>query len=509
MISWKFMTLEELEQQIDFDQEVFFDTETDGMYGAVMLAQFYQPHWDMVALVRKPDHILLMALLNKTHSVMHNCSYDLSTMQRQVGNAAWCPEKFEDTLFLARLHFYEKEKFSLDEVMYYALNYDPYKKAGLRKSEMQKTKWSGPLTDDQLMYASIDVYHLPDVYNQVKCKRDDFLYKLDMISLREALIWQTNGFPVDPEALEKKYKENEQAIADEKLAINCNSYQQVRAYIGSDNSDDLGLATEANLGNERAAKVRRTRKLTKQQSFLRKFDSPDNRIFGIFNPSARSGRYTCREQNLQQIPRALKGVFGLDPEMGRVLIYSDYAQLELRAACAITGEKKMETLFREGADLHDYTAEGLFGAQFTKDERQIAKTANFALLYGASHKILGNILLKDCDMLLPESELKSIKNKWNNLWSTITVWQQNGIKRWRQGLIGQTPNGRKYKAKMMTDYLNIQVQGFGSEIAKLAMHYMIKEFEEMGWYNSAVQLDNFVHDSYYWECDTHEPTIRS
>ena len=84
------------------------------------------------------------------------------------------------------------------------------------------------------------------------------------------------------------------------------------------------------------------------------------RVIGKFKPSARSGRFTSDKENLQQIPRALKGIFGFDSESDRTLIYSDYAQLELRTICAILGVKLMESLFRDGEDLHGYVAKALF-----------------------------------------------------------------------------------------------------------------------------------------------------
>jgi len=500
MINYEYTTIENLSNIINIDKELYFDTETNGLYGQVFLAQFYQEDWDKVFLVQKPVLFDLMILLSKCYIVLQNASYDITTIQRQSG-INWVPERFEDTLYLARLHFYEKEKFSLDNLMTYVLRYNPYEKAGFNKDVMQKSNWSGTLTEDQIQYASIDVWHLPDVYNTVKKSKNDYLYELDIISLKEALVWQCNGYAVDQEQLDKQYIINKQLIAEAQLPINCNSYVQVRPYIGSNNSDGLGLAMEEYKGNKRAANVRYVRKLEKQQSFLRKFYSEDNRIYGIFAPSARSGRYTCKKQNLQQIPRKLKHVFGLDPSLDKVLVFSDYPQLEIRGVCAVVKETKMEELLRKGEDLHGFAASMIFGSEYTKEQRQIAKTANFALLYGASHLILGGILLKDNDLYLPEDELKKIKLKWNRLWAILTAWQQIGIKRWRAGMINQTPLGRKYKARMMTDYLNMEIQGFGAEVAKIAMHYMIDEVKEKGWYNKEVKFVNFIHDSYYFEVD--------
>jgi DNA polymerase-1 len=195
-------------------------------------------------------------------------------------------------------------------------------------------------------------------------------------------------------------------------------------------------------------------------------------------------------------------VFGYDPEDGRCFVYSDYSQLELRGITAITGEKAMEVLYRAGQDLHDYTAEMLFGKDFTKTDRQIAKTCNFNLLYGGSAGVLGTILLKQTGIILPHFKLEQLARRWKSLYKTIAEWQEKGVRNWRAGRLGSTPFGRRYLGKLMTDQLNIENQGFGAEVAKLAMHYMKPKLDEL----EDVKLVNFIHDSYILDCPT-DPAV--
>lgn len=505
MIPYIELDLIEAESRLDLDSDLFVDTETIGLYGRIRLVQLYQKNIEAVILVNNPDPFYLASILNKFNNVMHNSHYDITTVQDNLG-AYWAPERVEDTLYLARLEFYNKEKFSLDDVMGYVLGYDPYDKAGIDKKAMQKSNWDVPiLTTNQKLYAAIDVYFLPDVFDAVKNQCDCTSYKIDMLALKYALKFQRNGMPVIRDAVQEAYSNNIAQIESFNLPINVNSYQQVRPYIGSVQSDDLGLATLALEGNMRAKEVRKVRKLIKQNSFLNKFDTNEGRIYGKFLPSARSGRFTSKDQNLQQIPRKLKKVFGFNTEDGKVLVYSDYAQLEMRCITAITGEQRMEALLREGGDLHDFTAAMLFGSDFTKIQRQISKTANFGLLYGAGVNVFLSILIKEADLLLTHVEGSSTKKKWRNLYSSISRWQDSGIAAQRRGQAWQTPFGRRYTAKMMTDQLNIQNQGFGSEVAKLAMHYMMPIIEN-DWADKGVKLVNFVHDSYIFECPA-EPEI--
>ena len=70
-------------------------------------------------------------------------------------------------------------------------------------------------------------------------------------------------------------------------------------------------------------------------------------------------------------------------EKGKAFITVDYSAMELRVLAHIAKEKSMQHAFKSGADLHTYTAKLLFGKdKITKEERQIAKTVSFLIVYG-------------------------------------------------------------------------------------------------------------------------------
>lgn len=485
--------------QFDATQPVAWDTETCGFYGKIRLAQFYQTGWDKVKLVNWPNPFELTIKLNEAKQVGHNIHYDISCVQANT-STRFEPKDYEDTLYLARLHFCGKHTFSLDDVMTYVLGYDPYEKEGLNKKELQDSNWNVPvLTEKQKIYASIDVYFLLAVYEAVKYMTDDTSYKLDMLCTHYALDFQNNGMPVLGDVVQQLYKDNLDELAKLNIPINVNSYVQVRPYIGSDQSDGLGLATLALQGNERARDVRKARKLLKLNSFLSKFDTNTGYVYGKFLPSARSGRFTSKDQNLQQIPRKLKKAFGFTPDEKKVLLYADYAQLEMRTICSITGEPRMEKILREGGDLHNFAAEMIFSKDFTPAQRQITKTANFNLLYAGGVNMFLSILIEQADLLLSYAEGAAIKKKWMKIFTSIVKWQEQAISAYKNHRLWATPFGRRYLGKLMTDQCNIQNQGFGAEVAKLAMHYLMpvlkEKFEPLG-----VKLCNFIHDSYIVEC---------
>lgn len=505
VIDPKFVSIEELRLAIDASKPLMCDTETIGFYGKIRLAQFYQLGWvgrngdPQPLLVENPNPYELAALLQNLHVVGHNIHYDITTIQDQMGGIVWMPDNFDCTFLLGRLFFWKEESFTLDNIITYVIGHNPYP----NKKEMQGSDWAVPvLSEEQILYAASDVVYLQMVYDAVSVMAEDLSYKLDHHMLRYCLDFQNNGLPVDVDKLNEQYEKNMKRIKEIGLTINCNSYKQVRAYIGSEESDDLGLAKQSAQGNEKAKNVREIRKLIKNNSFLTKFLNTmrDGCIYGKFKLSPRSGRTSSDDQNLQQLPRSLKGIFGLEEDGDEVMLFSDFAQIQLRGVCVVAGDRAMEALFRGGEDLHNFVAKMIFGENFTKEHRQISKTANFSLLFGAGIIMFISILLTTTGMWLSEEKAGSMKKGWRNLWKEISSWQDRGIEKWKNGKGGQTPLGRRYMAKLLTDQLAMEIQGFEAEVAKLATHYMWPRLKEL---NLRVpdgmptfRIRNFVHDSY-------------
>lgn len=491
---YQFVTPVELMEAIDKGAPLYYDTESTGLYEKTRLAQFYQEGWDFVCLVEWPDEEWLQSVLDVCESVMHNAHYDVTAAQQQAGNR-YIPPLFHDTFLAARLAFPRLGEYTLDAVMAHVLGFDPYKQAGLIKKDMQKADWSKPKLDpEQLTYASIDVYYLPQVYHAVKHQFESLSYKLDMLALRYALDFQWNGMPVDLSRVMDERVAAIKALRDSPCPVNPNSYVQVRKWLNCTESDDLALARLAIKGDEKAELIRLHRKMLKRQNFLGKYAR--QRIYGKFKPSARSGRFTSDDENLQQIPRALKGIFA--PPPGRVFVFADYAQLELRTIAVITKCVEMIRLFRNYEDLHDFVAAMLFRADFSKEERQVTKTCNFNFLYGGGIAVFLGILIKTVEILLTEGQASTLRNKWRRLFKEIAGWQERGIAAHRKGEVWSTPLGREYVGNLMTDQLNIQNQGFGAEIAKLGLHYLLQDNKLA---NLGGILCNFIHDSYIIECD--------
>jgi len=489
---YKIVKLEDI--IVDESLPLFCDTETIGLYGKVRLLQLNQKGWPQVLLVEWPNIIQLAAFMIKHHTIWHNAHYDITTVQQQ-SNTRFVPAKFDDTFLAARIAKPYWTEFTLDATITSIIGYDPYHKAGLVKKVLQKSDWSKPqLTEDQLLYAALDVKYMPEVWDAVGHVVDEPVYILDISSLSIALDFQWNGMPVDSEKLNTEYLRISKELAAIPMPINANSWQQVRKWLNVDQSDKKFLSELALRGNDKARAVLDVRSRRKLINFLEKYDV--EKVIGKFKPSARSGRFTSSDENLQQIPRALKKIFGYPVDSDRVLIYSDYAQLELRTICAILGVEVMEQMFRKGVDLHGYVASVLFGPEWTKKDRQVTKTYNFNLLYGGSVGTVLSILIT-YGLLIEERLANRHKRKWLNLFKEIDKWQQQQISAWRRGDLGSTPLGRKYVGNLMTDQMNIMNQGAGAEVAKLALHYfapwLANYNKECG---TNVKIANYIHDSF-------------
>ena len=75
------------------------------------------------------------------------------------------------------------------------------------------------------------------------------------------------------------------------------------------------------------------------------------------------------------------------PEEGWSFVAADYSQIELRILAHMSGEPAIMESFRRGEDIHTRTASEVFKlapAAVTSLQRTIAKSANYAILYGIS-----------------------------------------------------------------------------------------------------------------------------
>lgn len=119
-------------------------------------------------------------------------------------------------------------------------------------------------------------------------------------------------------------------------------------------------------------------------------------VYANYRVLVRTGRTSCREPNMQQMPRdpRFRGMFVARP--GQRLVIVDYSAIELRTLAAVClaryGESVLSDTIRSGRDPHAYTAALVQGMDFDefmalketdpdtfKSARQTAKPVNFGV----------------------------------------------------------------------------------------------------------------------------------
>jgi DNA polymerase I len=106
---------------------------------------------------------------------------------------------------------------------------------------------------------------------------------------------------------------------------------------------------------------------------------------------AQTGRLSSSDPNLQNIPirraegRRIRQAFIAPP--GYLLMAADYSQIELRIMAHLSDDAGLLSAFAADLDVHCATAAEVFGVAVnavSADQRRLAKTINFGLIYGMS-----------------------------------------------------------------------------------------------------------------------------
>jgi len=196
---------------------------------------------------------------------------------------------------------------------------------------------------------------------------------------------------------------------------------------------------------------------------------------------AQTGRLSSTDPNLQNIPirsehgRRIRHAFVAPP--GHVLLSADYSQIELRLAAHMADVPQLRAAFAEGQDIHNLTAEELFGV-VDRDTRAKAKTINFAILYGISSWGLAGRLGVD------RGEAQAIIDRYfdrfpgvkNYMAETINQLREKGFvttlfgrKTHLPGIKGKTVGERQSAERQA---INAPIQGTCADIIKRAMARM-------------------------------------
>ena len=422
--------------------------------------------------------------------------------------------------------------------------------------EQQRSDWSGELTAGQLDYAANDVVALMQLDEKLDHEIAKYrlrkAYSLECRALPAmAQMWRTGlpwnaanlqqrkeDYQVDIKALEKDFilqldhalPEGKKLPRDEDDTFNLRAKDEGKIRDGSKRyrgfnlnspkqlleklSDLLGETPKDANGKPSASRQslrayaanheviqiylewkRADKRRQMINSIQEKMDADGFVRASYMQLGAESGRMSCIKPNNQQIPRDPQFRGCVEAPEGYLLVDADFGQMELRLAAAIAGDERMISAFQRGEDLHTVTAETI-GCS-----RQIAKSANFGLLYGSGAKGLRNYAGGSGITMTFERAAK-IRKDWLGAFSGIAEWQQEMAKesqktegdKWAATRVPVSGMRRYLQGDMnrLTVRCNTPIQGAGAAILKRALGKLWPLVYEAG--EEIVRIAAAVHD---------------
>ncbi|HME93476.1 MAG TPA: DNA polymerase I [Methylomirabilota bacterium] len=285
-------------------------------------------------------------------------------------------------------------------------------------------------------------------------------------------------------------------------------------------STDADVLEQLAIGHELPARIVEHRTLAKLKSTyadaLPTLVNPvTDRIHTSFNQLvAATGRLSSSNPNAQNIPvrtelgRRIRAAFV--PEAGWRFLAADYSQIELRILAHVSGEESLVEAFRRGEDIHARTASEVFGVALdavTDEQRDIAKTTNFSVIYGVTAFGLSrglDISTRQAQEFLDRFFARHPKVK-AYLTRTVAEARERGFvttllgrRRYLPELRSGNPNLRGFGERMAT---NAPIQGTAADLVKIAMVRMAERLRAEG-LQSRMLLQ--VHDELLFEAPAAE-----
>ena len=225
-------------------------------------------------------------------------------------------------------------------------------------------------------------------------------------------------------------------------------------------------------------------------------DPKDGRVHTVFNQTVTAtGRLSSTNPNLQNIPvragigRRIRRAF-VASAPGRLLLSADYSQIELRLMAHLSGDEAMRRAFREGIDIHDFTAREIFGLApgmpIESEQRRMAKVVNFGLLYGMSD--FGLAARLEIDRTLA----RSITERYFARFPSVRAYIAKTLERGREdGYVSTILGRRRYMPALTSsnamlrnaaerEATNAPLQGSAADLMKLAMIRVDRALRERG-----------------------------
>lgn len=237
----------------------------------------------------------------------------------------------------------------------------------------------------------------------------------------------------------------------------------------------------------------------------------DGRVHTTYmQTSTNTARLSSRDPNLQNIPikteegRKIRNCFV--SLKGKDLVSLDYSQFQLRLLADIADVKVFKDTFKSGLDIHKQTAKKIFNikndSDVSSEQRRIAKTVNFSIIYGVSAFGLAKQLqtTQTEAKYIIDSYMQELKEVKDYIEETKEFAKKNGFVR--------TPWGRKIFLDLNNRFINQQyllraainapVQGFEADIMRFIMKEIDKEISK----DEHAKMILQIHDEIVFEVES-------
>ncbi len=238
-----------------------------------------------------------------------------------------------------------------------------------------------------------------------------------------------------------------------------------------------------------------------------------------------TGRLASSDPNLQNIPvrtdegRKIRTAF-IAPA-GCSIVSADYSQIELRIMAHLSGDARLLEAFAHGEDVHRATAGEIFGVtplEVGPDQRRVAKSINFGLIYGMSAFGLAR------QLGLERSAAQTYIDRYFNRYPGVARYMEEARETARQQGYVETAFGRRLwfpeirssngnrRQAAERAAINAPMQGTAADLIKLAMVAVQGWLEQSGLKSRLVlqvhdELVLEVPDDELVEVRTHLPRL--
>lgn len=346
---------------------------------------------------------------------------------------------------------------------------------------------------------------------------------------------EKKGIMIDPEYFTKYGKELERAIDElqEKIyeeageSFNINSPKQLaeilffKLNLPPVKKTKTGLSTDEEVleklkedGAEIAKAILEYRKLAKLKNTyvdaIPKLRDENNRVHTTFNQiGTTTGRLSSSDPNLQNIPvktdEGIKIRQGFIAEKGSILMGIDYSQIELRVLAQLSGDENLRAAYQNNMDLHSLTARKIFelseNDEVTREQRIIAKTINFSIIYGKTAFGLAK------ELGITQREASEYIERYFNQYPRVKEFEKEiveftekngytetlfGRRRIIEGINSKNKNIKSQAERMA---VNSVIQGTAAEVLKQVMIEIYRYIKD----KAGVSLLLQVHDELIFE----------